>query len=123
MVVEFLQQNYIYFLLGYEVIMLLLVVISFFRKKTKIVDNTLVDILTNLPGYINEAERTGLDGNKKLVYVFTKSVNTLMSLTGLESGTVIDKYGTIINDAIESILSTPTKKGDNNEKEIVNESK
>lgn len=74
------------------------------------IDNALTAALLKLPELINQAEASGLDGEKKYTYVYTAVMCLLESLTKLNQQKVISKYGFIIDSSIEDILSTPSKK-------------
>lgn len=93
------------------------ILITLLRKKVKIVDDIYTMVLTVLPGYIAYAEKLYLDGRSKYGYVFNKCIEFLVLLTNESSEEIIKKYATKIDVAIENILSTPQKKGcDNNER-------
>lgn len=118
---DWLTQNYVYFILCLEVITLIVTIITMCKKRVK-VDNALTAVLSKLPDLINLAENTGLDGKTKFALVFSKAIKLLADTTGKDEDTCINSYGTDINLAIENILSTPTKKGENYENKTNEES-
>lgn len=79
------------------------------RPVINVLDEIKKDILTFLPDVINSVEAPG-NGEEKLAAVIE-----------IVHGYLIKKYGSLVNwnslddfiiDSVESILSTPTKKGD-----------
>ena len=88
---------------------LIVLLVTLLKKKVKIND-VFQSVLMVLPEYISLAETMFKDGSSKYSYVFKKCVELLMSLTHQSSQKVIDKYTSMIDSAIENILSTPQKK-------------
>ena len=85
------------------------ILICSLRKRTKIVDSVKEYILKWLPTFIRLAEDIGnLSGEEKkeVVLQFVKE-NVSKNFDGID----LDCYIDFINDSIESILSTPQKKG------------
>jgi len=74
--------------------------------------NILFSLLLKLPEFINLAEKEFKDGRLKYTKVFSLCIDYLTSLTGFNESKVCAKYSKLIDNAIESILSTPEKKGD-----------
>lgn len=86
------------------------IIIGLFRKKVKVSD-VFSGLLMELPSYINVAEGQALSGEAKYTAVLSMCIRYLMSVTGLSSEECTEKYSVLIDTAIESILSTPQKKG------------
>ena len=80
---------------------------KFFQQANSHLD----DVLLWLPSGIIQAELSGASGEDKLTYVFNMAIKRLNALTGIDAATLIDRYGTLLLDAIEQILLTPQKKG------------
>lgn len=74
--------------------------------------NILFSLILKLPEFINLAEKEFKDGMLKYTKVFSLCIEYLTLLTGLNESKVCARYSKLIDNAIESILSTPEKKGD-----------
>lgn len=81
------------------------------KKLFQQANSHLDDVLLWLPTAIIQAEMSGASGEDKLTYVFNMAIKRLNALTGIDAATLIDRYGTLLLDAIEQILLTPQKKG------------
>ena len=81
------------------------------KKRISAATNHLDDVLLWLPVAIVQAEASGASGEDKLTYVFNLAIKRLTALTGVDAAALIDRYGTLLLDAIEAILATPQKKG------------
>lgn len=88
---------------------IVVLLVTLFKKKVKVFDY-FQSVLMVLPEYISLAEKEFKDGSEKYSYVFGKCVSLLVSLTHSSSQKVLDQYTTMIDSAIENILSTPQKK-------------
>lgn len=95
---------------------IILIIISLFKKRVKVADD-ISSVLLQLPQFINDAESSGLSGSDKLALVFRKCLELLEISSGLSVSTLMAKYGDLILDSIEAILSTPKKKEVHYEKE------
>lgn len=95
-------------------ILLLIDVIIDFIRGSKMQTSVLLALVTKLPEFILEAEKTGASGTVKYTKVFGLAVDYLASLTGLSTSKVCAKYSKFIDGEIENILSTPEKKGNKN---------
>lgn len=111
--VVFLRDNWKFIV---EILLLVISVIICLLKRTKInIPGSVVgDLLANIPGWINDAEdQIGSGkGQEKLKYVFSKCVEFLSKAMDLSTTDIIRCYGETLILNIESILSTPQKKGD-----------
>lgn len=93
-----------------ELVLLICVLfVTLFRKKVKVHDTFEIVLLT-LPDFINEAESLNLSGSDKFAFVFNKCVGLIQDLTHKKGSEVLDEYSSLINEAIENILTTPQKK-------------
>lgn len=111
---EFIQAHWKYIVIGIiwivELIVFLITTIKnkkFFQQSASHLD----DVLLWLPSAIIQAEMSGASGQDKLTYVFNMAIKRLEALTGIDAKKLIDRYGTLLLDAIEQILLTPQKKG------------
>lgn len=94
------------------VLSVLAVIIVLIKKKPDA--NSLIHyiefICNSLPGYINEAEKTGLTGSRKFSDVLGKCMTSLHKMvTCTEQDDLMASK--IFKSQIEAILSTPQKKG------------
>lgn len=104
---EFLKANYIW-IIEFSLTLISFIVLLL-KKKIKLTDSAFQDVFKKIPGWIVDAEKTGISGNEKLLYVLN------FALQYLES-----KYGDFVwndkaikeclIDFIESVLETPQKK-------------
>lgn len=97
------------YVLAELVLLIIVTLITIFKKKVKISD-VFTQVLLVLPEFIVLAEHQFSDGPSKYSFVFNKCVELLMNLTHLKQEEVIDKYTVSIDCAIENVLSTPQKK-------------
>ena len=88
---------------------LIVLFVTLFKRKVKI-DDVFKTVLTVIPDFINEAEASYSSGADKYSFVFKRCVELLVNLTHKDSRVVLDQYTSMLNAAIESILSTPQKK-------------
>ena len=107
--IQFICENYQW--LSVLVFDLIIAVFALIRR-VKIVDSPLAKVLIQLPGFISFAEsKLGSGaGSDKLGLVVRLANSYYQSLGGQNDITAV------IVEKVESILSTPTKKGDLNEK-------
>ena len=83
--------------------------VTLLKKKVKIND-AFQSVLMVLPDLISHAELKFKDGSEKYSYVFNRSVEMLCQITHQSSKKILEEYTADLNNAIESILSTPQKK-------------
>lgn len=111
-VLEFIIQNYQFFLTIF--VLLLTFFVSIFRKKIKVSDDTLGRVITTLPMLICEVEKSMKAekcGTSKKARVMDLALDVYKHLTGVEL-TYDSFIANQISNAIEDILATPQKKGD-----------
>lgn len=97
----------------------LLLVISFmiivFRKKTKVIipESVTSKLFCNLPVWIDQVEELigPGKGDKKLQEVLKKALYFVCNETGIAMAELPASFSSYIIEQIESILSTPQKKG------------
>lgn len=107
--VKFCTENWQFLVaVGIAIINLLILI---FKKKVK-ANDIVGSLLSVMPTFINDAESLGLSGNDKLQKVIMNSLEYLQKLTGDDLPTLANTYGLIIQNSVESILSTPQKKED-----------
>lgn len=93
-----------------ELVLLLSVLfVMIFKKKVKIHD-TFEIVLFTLPDIIVEAESKYTDGPSKFGYVFNRCIELIQFITHQEKQKILDEYTSLVNEAIENILTTPQKK-------------
>lgn len=103
-IIEFVKANWTWII---EVLTLLIVtLITIFKKKVSVIDTVKGTILEVLPVFIAAVERDG-DGPAKKEEVL-KSVKTY--LTRIYPEIKVDQYVSFIKKSIEAILATPQKK-------------
>lgn len=110
-VIQFIENHWQ--LLCELLISLVTLIILCAKKQVKVTDSNFASLLLKLPSFIKEAEDShpeASSGKAKLVYVFQLAVKYLCEITNYDQNKVIATYGAAIYDAVESILSTPTKK-------------
>lgn len=106
---SFLRRNWKWFLpLCVDLVVFLVLLL---KKKVKVVD-VFSMVLTKLPVFINRAEELYSNGDDKLKYVLSCAVSLLAAENGSNVTDILEKYGDLLINAIEEILSTPHKKGD-----------
>lgn len=110
--IEFISQY------GFVIIEIFISTIAFvvlcIRKNNVVIEDTIFEkLISKLPSIISMAEREvgEKNGERKLHLVLGVAYNYLCELTNLSVEDVAKKYGKRIEDAIESILETPQKKG------------
>lgn len=117
MILEFLKENYqLVALIGSFFVDLVLAIICIVLKNRK--DDPVLSIISDmLPGFIKEAENQigAGHGSEKLTFVLKKVEQTYKKLTGVGLSLTGYLYRFFVN-RIENILSTPSKKGKNDEK-------
>lgn len=102
----FLSENWKWLVaLGLAIAEILFVVL---KKRVKVFDSIKEIILSILPSYINVAEQLSPYGEEKKEFVFESVVKYL---TNKFDNFDVNSYVDFIKDSIESILSTPQKKG------------
>lgn len=94
---------------------LIFFIILMCKKKVKIIDY-LTDYLLYLPTLIYECEYVEKIKGKdnKFTWVFSRSVQYLMNITGLSNDEIVAKYAVVINNAIENILKCPQSAAERN---------
>ena len=104
---EFLQNNWKW------IVEILSIVITFvvllLRKRIKLTDSAVQEVLKKIPGWIVEAEKTGFTGQEKLLYVLNFALQYLESKYG-EFVWNDKTVKAMLIDFIEAVLETPTKK-------------
>lgn len=87
------------------------------KKKVKVID-VLALLFKAIPGFVLDAEQEGKDGASKYTMVFSRCVKYLMTLTGLTSEQICEKYSVEIDAAIENNCKVLNnfKKGKKDEK-------
>jgi len=111
--IQFCTQYWEYIVAG--VLYLVLLIVSIFKKKIKVVDNQLTAILVRLPDIILEAEKqfpASGSGVTKFQFVLQVALKMICAESDLSIEEATKKYSSKLTSAIEDILSTPTKKGD-----------
>lgn len=95
-----------------SILSLINILILICKKKVKITDSLLSEVLTIIPLYIKEAEDVVGAGNgqNKFSYVFNKCINLIRVSNGMDNETAIRSYGDIIIRTIENIMACPQKK-------------
>lgn len=110
-VFEFILENWRFF----SVIFLILcsLFLHIFKKKVKVVDDIVLDIISKLPVLISKAENRYPSGNGQLkkVQVLDAALMIYKNLTGVAL-TYDSEIAIQIDKAIENILNTPQKKGE-----------
>lgn len=110
--IEFLQEYW--FQLVIVIVSLASVVCSFIRRKSSgsmdEIKNMIADVL---PGFINLAEASGVHGKSKLMFVIDSVMKRIKGYTSEKDEQFWMSY---IRDQVENILSTPQKKGVQDEK-------
>lgn len=92
-------------------LVLVIALLILFRLSCKS-SKVFVALFTKLPDFINEAEQMGFTaGDNKLQYVLQQSLAYLIVLTGKSAKKIVSQYSSLVSSTIESILSTPQKKG------------
>lgn len=86
-------------------------IVLLFKKKVKIKD-VFSMVLMKLPSFINLAEEAASSGEEKFSFVFTACLSLLCDALGCSMAEAESKYGALVTNAIEEILSTPQKKGE-----------
>lgn len=102
------------------ILMIISTVIALIRKKpttVKVVDTVKSLILEAVPEAINKVEK--YDGIDKLKAAVAFLITYISKLTDMDAVDVRANYETFMVDAIESVLSTPTKKGGIGREEVV----
>lgn len=91
---------------------IIMLIISISKKKVKVVDALISVIYEMLPKFINAAElKVGAgSGEYKKQLVFDSVILYLTGISDLSRDELVEKYGQVINIAIENILETPQKK-------------
>lgn len=109
---EFIIENWYYLALLFIALLNMIILLC---KKSKIVqtDSVYGQLLSILPTMIRKAEQPDLTGGEKRHLVINLAIDWLCRMTGLDVGSCREKYYSKVSDDIESILSTPQKKGDN----------
>ena len=104
-VLEFLQENWRWIAsIGLAFITLL---VTMFRKKTKVIDSALIDTLKIMPDLIDKAESLFSSGADKKAYVISSAIGYYLDAGGLSK---TDALVDILSSFTEAILTTPTKK-------------
>lgn len=103
---EFIIENWKWLLeIAFAIAGILVVVL---KRKVKVFDSIKEIILSVLPAYISVAENSFDDGQVKKSFVLSSIQEFLENKFG---NIDMDLYIDFIEDSIESILSTPQKKG------------
>lgn len=84
--------------------------VGIFRKRYVIKDTIFELLLEELPKFIILAEKLKL-GSQKKEFVLGVAYSFLSKYSGKDISVVAEEYGDRVCSAIESILSTPQKKG------------
>lgn len=109
-VFEFIVRYWKYISIAIVIIIEVLIILIK-KKPVKVIDGVKSAILASLPDYIAEAEaKFGKGkGEEKLKYVVAKC---LLDLKNAQPELDCSLYIDLIQDAVESILKTPQKKGE-----------
>ena len=102
------------------ILMIISTVIALIRKKpttVKVVDTVKSLILEAVPEAINKVEK--YQGIDKLKAAVAFLIVYISKLTDMDAVDIRANYETFMVDAIESVLSTPTKKGGTGREEVV----
>lgn len=93
------------------VLFLILGLIAVIRKRPiKFVDTLKMSILQWLPGFIVLAEKSGLKGEDKVVFVLKRAYEFFCSTKSVSYDYFLSTYEQFIRTHIEAILCTPQKK-------------
>lgn len=107
-ILEFCGQNY-KFIVAISLAIFEILFLFFRTKKNRSL--VLQSVVGNLPDYILDAEFTFTKGEDKIQFVLSKAIDFLEAETGCSRSKLLRVYGDLIVKAIETILSTPQKKG------------
>lgn len=107
-ILDFCGQNY-KFLVAIALAIFEILFLFFRTKKSR--SFVFQSVVAQLPDYIIDAESTFTKGQDKIQFVLTKAIDFLESETGCSRSKLLRVYGDLIVKAIETILSTPQKKG------------
>lgn len=90
---------------------LVVLLVTIFKKRTKVKLDGFEDVLMELPTLISKAEDIygPKTGQEKFIYVYTAAMDLLLKKFGAD---VVkeNNLGVVVQQSIEKILSTPTKK-------------
>ena len=112
---EFLLNNYSWLI---TLVFSVLSILIFLLKKVKVIkkDTAFEQVLSLLPSLIVKAEKSIEGGANKKAFVLSMAISFLSQLTGEDDQQKLcDEYANRISEAIESILLTPVKKGQEDE--------
>lgn len=86
-------------------------------RKTKIkkIDSSFEQAIEKLPRWILTAELVFSQGNSKKEFVIDQALKFISQIDHRDYSDVSIEYSDRISDALENILSTPTKKGEKSE--------
>lgn len=108
MIIQFIIENYYYFLLG--ALAIIEFVVFLIRRKPAVnqEDHIRTGLDEYLPTIINLAEKSGVDGDSKLAFVVDHCLKRIKKFICKKD---YDYWKKIIVSKTEAYLSTPQKKG------------